>query len=223
MGYARARIHRRLSRRQTARPPHYRRGCAERQRKPGRCRNRACAPCTAAKASQNGRFRSSPQLIERYPRNYLLRFELAQMYASIGERRNALDTLGEIARLKRENAPGYARIPWEKIYYETGNLQFWFDDLDHALENLQKVTATPGTAEGTRSEYRRAGADAAGTDLRYAEPAQPGDSGLSGRRSVLPRRPTRRVNPSTTSILPMSAPREAESVALAVLPAGSFH
>ena len=83
------------------------------------------------------------QLIQRYPRNYLLRFELAQMYASLGNRKGALDTLGEIARLKRENAPGYERVPWEKIYYETGNLEFWFDDLDRALDNLKKVTATP--------------------------------------------------------------------------------
>jgi tetratricopeptide (TPR) repeat protein len=83
------------------------------------------------------------RLIQRYPRNYLLRFELAQMYASIGERKNALNTLGEIAKMKQENVSGYERLPWEKIYYETGNLQFWFDDLDKALENLRKVTATP--------------------------------------------------------------------------------
>lgn len=82
-------------------------------------------------------------LIQRYPRAYLLRFELAQMYATTGDRRDALGTLGEITRLKQDNAPGYARIPWEKIYYETGNLEFWFDDLDHALENLKKVTGTP--------------------------------------------------------------------------------
>jgi len=82
-------------------------------------------------------------LIQRYPRNYLLRFELAQMYASIGERGNALNSLGEIAKLKQDNAPGFARVPQEKIYYETGNLEFWFDDLDRALDNLKKVTATP--------------------------------------------------------------------------------
>ena len=83
------------------------------------------------------------QLIERYPRNYLLRFELAQMYGSLGNRQNALNTLGEIARMKQENSPGYDRVPWEKIYYETGNLEFWFDDLDRALDNLKKVTETP--------------------------------------------------------------------------------
>jgi tetratricopeptide (TPR) repeat protein len=65
------------------------------------------------------------------------------MYASIGGRQKALETLSEVGRLKQENAPGYERVPWEKIYYETGNLQFWFNDLDHALENLRKVTATP--------------------------------------------------------------------------------
>jgi tetratricopeptide (TPR) repeat protein len=81
-------------------------------------------------------------LIERYPHNYLLRFELAQMYASTGQRTTALDTIAQIARMKQENAPGFERLPWEKLYYETGNLQFWFDDLDHALENLKKATAT---------------------------------------------------------------------------------
>lgn len=83
------------------------------------------------------------QLTQRYPRNYLLRFEMAQMYASLGNRRDALNTLREIGRLKRENAPGYERVPWEKIYYETGNLEFWFDDLGRALDNLRKVTETP--------------------------------------------------------------------------------
>jgi tetratricopeptide (TPR) repeat protein len=83
------------------------------------------------------------QLIQRYPRNYLFRFELAQMYGALGNRKNALDTLSEIARLKQENIPGYERVPWEKVYYETGNLEFWFDDLDRALDNLKKVTGTP--------------------------------------------------------------------------------
>ena len=83
------------------------------------------------------------RLIGQFPRNYLLQFELAQMYAAIGRRKEALDTLAEIAKMKEENAPGYGRVSWEKINYETGNLQFWFDDLDDALRNLQKATATP--------------------------------------------------------------------------------
>jgi tetratricopeptide (TPR) repeat protein len=83
------------------------------------------------------------RLIDRFPRNYLLRFEMAQMYGAAGQRKSAIDTLADIAKRKEENAPGYGRVPWEKIYFETGNLEFWFDDLDHALENLKKVTASP--------------------------------------------------------------------------------
>jgi tetratricopeptide (TPR) repeat protein len=83
------------------------------------------------------------QLMQRFPRNYLFRFELAQMYGAAGQRKQALDTLAEIARRKRDDVPGYARVPWEKVYFETGNLQFWFDDLDRALDNLKKVTSSP--------------------------------------------------------------------------------
>ena len=78
--------------------------------------------CSALKAAGKGSLkRAIPlvlQLIARYPRNYLLRFELAQMYASIGQRKEALDTLwSEIARLKNENTLRIcAAIPWEKIY-----------------------------------------------------------------------------------------------------------
>lgn len=83
------------------------------------------------------------ELIERFPRNYLLRFELAQMEAAAGRRKDALETLAGITKLKQDNAPGYGRIPQEKIDYETGNLQFWFNDLENALKNLQNATATP--------------------------------------------------------------------------------
>jgi len=83
------------------------------------------------------------RFVDQFPRNYLLRFELAQMYGAAGQRQAALETLAGVERRKRENAPGFGRIPWEKIHYETGNLQFWFNDLDSALEHLKQVTATP--------------------------------------------------------------------------------
>jgi tetratricopeptide (TPR) repeat protein len=83
------------------------------------------------------------ELIDRFPRNYLLRFELAQMDAAAGRRKDALDTLAEVAKLKQDNSPGYGRVPQEKIDYETGNLQFWFDDLENALKSLERATGTP--------------------------------------------------------------------------------
>ena len=44
---------------------------------------------------------------------------------------------------KRSNAPGYARVSWEKIDYAMGNIEFWYNDLPQALSHLQKVTASP--------------------------------------------------------------------------------
>lgn len=83
------------------------------------------------------------EVIEAFPRNYLLRFELAQMYATTGERAKALAVLEDVRSRKEKSMAGYTRIPWEKIYYETGNLMFWFNDLDRALLNLRKVTGSP--------------------------------------------------------------------------------
>jgi tetratricopeptide (TPR) repeat protein len=80
-------------------------------------------------------------LIRRYPRNYLLRMELAQMYSQSGDGTRGLQTLEDVARLKRSHAAGYDRVPWEKIYYQEGSIQFWYNDLDRSLENLKKVAA----------------------------------------------------------------------------------
>jgi tetratricopeptide (TPR) repeat protein len=80
-------------------------------------------------------------LIRRYPRNYLLRMELGQMYSQSGDGVRGLQALEEVARLKEHHAPGFDRLPWEKIYYQQGSIQFWYNDLDHSLENMKKVAA----------------------------------------------------------------------------------
>ena len=80
-------------------------------------------------------------LIRRYPRNYLLRMELGQMYSQAGDGVRGLQALEEVARLKEHHAPGFDRVPWEKIYYQQGSIQFWYNDLDRSLENMKKVAA----------------------------------------------------------------------------------
>ncbi|MCU1239169.1 MAG: Tetratricopeptide 2 repeat protein [Candidatus Solibacter sp.] len=80
-------------------------------------------------------------LIQRYPRNYLLRLELGQMYSTSGDGVRGLQALEEVARLKAAQTPGFDRLPWEKIYFQEGSIQFWYNDLDHSLENMKKVTA----------------------------------------------------------------------------------
>src|ERR1017187_9592190 len=80
-------------------------------------------------------------LVRRFSRNYLLRLELSVMYSMAGDQRNGLESVAEASRLKREHAPGFDQIPWEKIFYQEGSIQFWYRDEDRALENLKRVAA----------------------------------------------------------------------------------
>jgi tetratricopeptide (TPR) repeat protein len=80
-------------------------------------------------------------LILRFPRNFLFRFELSQMYADLGDSASALRVLQEIERLKVSGSAGYSRLPIEKIEFARGVVQFWYNDLDQAESNLKKVTA----------------------------------------------------------------------------------
>jgi tetratricopeptide (TPR) repeat protein len=81
-------------------------------------------------------------LLRRFPRNYLLRFEQAEMYGAIGDKENALAAVERVSQMKKGNAPGYARVPWHKIWYEMGNIEFWYNDFPRALDNLKKVTSS---------------------------------------------------------------------------------
>ena len=80
-------------------------------------------------------------LIRRFPRNFLLRLELSQMYSMAGDGRKALEVVDEVARLKTRHEPGFDRLPWEKVWFQAGIIQFWYNDLDRALDNLRKVAA----------------------------------------------------------------------------------
>ena len=92
-------------------------------------------------------------LIGHFPRNFILRLELSQMYSMAGDKTHALDAVGEIERLKRANAPGYGRVPSEKIDFQKGTIQFWYRDFDQALENLQKVAAAANEVDLNTGVY----------------------------------------------------------------------
>jgi tetratricopeptide (TPR) repeat protein len=81
-------------------------------------------------------------LLRRFPRNNLLLFEEAQMYSSLGNKDKAIGAIDRIAAMKQSGLPGYADVPWEKIYFQLGNIEFWYNDLDRAIENLKKVTSS---------------------------------------------------------------------------------
>jgi len=92
-------------------------------------------------------------LIERFPQNFLLRLELVQMYGDLGEKDKALAVIHEVDRLKREKTPGYERLADEKLRYTRGNLLFWYNDLDLALEDLKAVTANPTAVDLNTNVY----------------------------------------------------------------------
>jgi len=81
-------------------------------------------------------------LLRRFPRNNLLLFEEAQMYSSLGDKDKAIAAIEKVAAGKQSGLPGFSAVPWEKIYFQLGNIQFWYNDLDRALDNLKKVTTS---------------------------------------------------------------------------------
>jgi len=81
------------------------------------------------------------ELIRSYPRNYLMRFEQAQMYSATGQKDKAIASIQAVADLKSKGAPGYANLASERIYYQIGNIQFWYRDYPQAIDNLKKATA----------------------------------------------------------------------------------
>src|SRR5260370_577825 len=80
-------------------------------------------------------------LIRRFPRNYLLRFEMVQMQSDLGNKSQALAEIDRIWELQRTAAPGYENLVSGKIDYLEGNLLFWYDDLIQAVDHLKKATA----------------------------------------------------------------------------------
>ncbi len=92
-------------------------------------------------------------LIERFPRNFLFRLELVQMYGDLGDKAKALEAVSQLDQLKRSRAAGFDQLPDEKIRYARGNLLFWYDDLDAALEDMKAVTAKAETLDLNTGVY----------------------------------------------------------------------
>jgi len=84
------------------------------------------------------------RLIPKYPRNYLLRLELAQMHSDNGNGEAALRAIAEVEKLKKEATPGFARLPVEKILFYRGTVKFWYRDYPGAIADLLRVTARAG-------------------------------------------------------------------------------
>jgi tetratricopeptide (TPR) repeat protein len=81
------------------------------------------------------------KLMPRFPDNYILPMELAQMYSDLGEKTKAVAVLETLRARKRAGAPGLRNLLPEKIAFAEGNIEFWYNDLDAALANMQQAAA----------------------------------------------------------------------------------
>lgn len=81
------------------------------------------------------------ELLEKFPRNFLLLFELSQMYSDLGRKADAVAALDRIEELKQSGAPGFVHLPIERIEFARGNLLFWYDETGAAITHLRRATA----------------------------------------------------------------------------------
>jgi tetratricopeptide (TPR) repeat protein len=80
-------------------------------------------------------------LSQRFPRNFLLQFELVQMHADLGDKAKCLAILDQIEANRAARRDGYERVSRERIAYARGNLLFWYQDLAPALASLKTAVA----------------------------------------------------------------------------------
>jgi tetratricopeptide (TPR) repeat protein len=86
-------------------------------------------------------------LIRTFPRGYLLRVELAEMYGDAGDRKKAMDAVEQLDQLRRAGAPGFQRFPEAKIHYTRAGLLMQWGDLDQALGEIKMATANVNTLD----------------------------------------------------------------------------
>jgi len=89
-----------------------------------------------------------------YPRNHLLRLEIARTYLNEGNEAAALTEYGQIAAQVEANAPGYDRVPRDRLYYQMGSLHQRQGDYEKALAAFDHIT-NGTTANGLLAAYAR--------------------------------------------------------------------
>jgi tetratricopeptide (TPR) repeat protein len=86
-------------------------------------------------------------LIQHFPRSYILRVELAEMYGDIGDRAKAMAAVDQMDELRRTGAPGFKALPEANIHYTRGGVLMQFNDLDKACDELKIATTNAAPME----------------------------------------------------------------------------
>ena len=84
---------------------------------------------------------------DRFPRNFLFRLEMVQMYSDAGNKNAALDVLDKLDARKKAKDPSLSGLPPEKLSFYRGNMLFWYRDYDSAITSLTRATANTGVLD----------------------------------------------------------------------------
>ena len=91
------------------------------------------------------------QLHRRYPENYLLHLNQAQILERMGEADQAAETYAAVAQLAQNDVPNYQDLPLEKIRYPLGNRLLALGSTGEALDQFKDAAEDPGTSDRERA------------------------------------------------------------------------
>ncbi len=98
------------------------------------------------------------QLHGKYPENYLLHINKAQILERMGRRVDAAKTYAAVARRAIDKIPNYQNLPLDKIRYPLAQRLLALGSQDEALNQFQGAAEDPGTPDRERAlSHLRAG------------------------------------------------------------------
>ncbi|MBI4458698.1 MAG: tetratricopeptide repeat protein, partial [Acidobacteria bacterium] len=89
--------------------------------------------------------RTLSELTLAFPRNYIFPLEIASIYRSAGEDKEAIGAYERVLEDIRRRKPGYAEAPAARIHYELGELYWKAGDLESAKTHLEQVGGSFGS------------------------------------------------------------------------------
>ena len=84
-------------------------------------------------------------LVEYFPRNPMLRLEMAHSYRREGRPQEALEIYAEVAQAMEAGRPGYDKLPRDRLWYQVGSLYQEQHQLKEALDAYEHVTERDGS------------------------------------------------------------------------------
>ena len=98
------------------------------------------------------------QLHHKYPENYLLHINKAQILELMGKRAEAAKTYAAVARRAVNKIPNYQNLPLDKIRYPLAQRLLALGSQDEALDQFRGAAEDPGTPDRERAlSHLRAG------------------------------------------------------------------